>query len=275
VQRALHRHLCISGELGSGKSSVAARVAGIAGCAVVSTGTIQREMAQQRSLSTLETNRLAESDASIDAAIDGRLIELAGGPPTVFDSRMAWHFVAGALKVHLIIDPRIAADRIFADRRSAVETHESAEAAWASTEQRFTSERTRFQGTYGVDIARLRNYDLVVDSSAADLDRVVALVARWAGLAPDPDPDTDADAVPPPALYLSPARLLPPGPGGAAEGALTVAYARPTFRTVAGHDRAEAATAAGRPLVRAALAGEEAEPLGAGGPSAQDYVVGG
>jgi hypothetical protein len=150
-----------------------------------------------------------------------------------------------------------------------------------------------------VDIARLRNYDLVVDSSAAGLDRVVALVARWAGLAPDPDPedgpDPEADTGPDaatgpgtqgpdggPALYLSPARLLPPparGPDGptapGAGSALTVAYARPAFRTVGGHARAEAAAAAGRPLVRAALAAEEAEPIGPGGPSAQDYVTGG
>jgi cytidylate kinase len=265
---ALLRHLCISGELGSGKSTVATRVAALVGAEVVSTGSIQREMARARSLSTLETNRLAESDASIDADIDGRLKELADGPPAVFDSRMAWHFVPGALTVHLVVDPRIAADRIFAARRSAVEAHESAAAAWSATEERFTSERNRFLATYGVDIARLRNYDLVVDSSAAGIDEVVALVADRLAV-------TAADGGPGPALYLAPQRLLPPTrPAAVPAGNMpAVAYARPDLRTVVGHDAVAAAQAAGDHLLRATLAAEADEML-TGGLTAAAYVTG-
>src|SRR5262245_38846162 len=212
-------------------------------------------MARARSLSTLEANHLAESDTSIDAAIDGRLKELADGPPTVFDSRMAWHFVPGGLTVHLVVDPAVAARRIFAGRRSAVERHDSPAAAWAATEARFTSERQRFVATYGVDIARLRNYDLVVDSTAAGVDAVAAVILD----ALDHTGDGDEDP-PGPRLHLCPTRLAPGGDSGRDDGGpLAVAYARPEFRVVAGAAAAAAARASGGPLVAARL-GHEAIP---------------
>jgi len=251
----LRRHLCISGELGSGKSSVAKVVARRTGADVVSMGSLQREMARARSLSTLETNHLAESDTSIDAAIDGRLKELADGPATVFDSRMAWHFVPGGLTVHLVVDPAVAARRLFAGRRTAVERHDSPASAWAATEERFTSERQRFVATYGVDIARLRNYDLVVDSSTAGVDAVAAVILA----ALDPFDDHDGDA-PGPRLHLDPGRLAAGGSDEAGSddgGPLAVAYVRPEFRVVGGAAIAAAARANGKPLVAARLAHEE------------------
>src|SRR5262245_59989800 len=209
-------------------------------------------MARARSLSTLEANHLAESDTSIDAAIDGRLKELADGPPTVFDSRMAWHFVPGGLTVHLVVDPAVATRRIFAGRRSAVERHDSPAAAWAATEARFTSERQRFVATYGVDIARLRNYDLVVDSTAADVDAVAAVILAALDDAGDGDEDR-----PGPRLHLCPARLAATTDGRDGGGPLAVAYARPEFRVVAGAAATAAAKASGEPLVPARLAHEE------------------
>ena len=38
--------------------------------------------------------------------------------PLVVDSRLAWHFLPAAVKVHLVIDPEVAAGRVL-DREGA------------------------------------------------------------------------------------------------------------------------------------------------------------
>lgn len=167
------KHIAISGELGSGKSSVARLLAEAYGLDVVSTGQIQRSVAESIGLSTLDVNRLAEEDAEIDARIDGTLVELGSGDTaTIFDSRLAWHFVPSAFKIHLLVDQEVAAERLFKARSTAVERYGSVAEARRGAEERYQSERRRFMTKYGIDVSRLKNYDLVIDASDATLTEI-------------------------------------------------------------------------------------------------------
>ena len=71
--------ITIAGDIGSGKSTVAKKLADWLGVEPLSTGGIQRQIAQQRRLSVLELNKLAEEDPSIDREIDGYLMRLPDG----------------------------------------------------------------------------------------------------------------------------------------------------------------------------------------------------
>lgn len=251
------RHVAISGELGSGKSAVAASLAGALGASVVSTGAIHRRIAAERGQSALETNLAAEEDAAIDQQIDaelqrrGRMAE-----QTVFDSRMAWHFVPEALKVHLVVETRVGAERMAGRLATAVETYGSVEEAVALADERHASEQRRFLATYDVDIDRLRNYDLVVDTSRATVDEIAQHVLR--ALQDPPGPDDR------PALVLCPQRLLPTrdlDPAGSAAGTAEVGYSRPFFALVDGHEAVAAALEDGAALVSARLRAEGREPV--------------
>jgi predicted cytidylate kinase len=166
-------HITLSGDLGSGKSSVACALGERRALTVFSTGQIQRQIASEMGSSTLETNLLAESDATIDARIDQRTVELGSSrEPIVFDSRLAWHFVPGAFKVHLVVDPARAAERI-ESRSYPEENYLSRSDAARFAEERLLSERRRFMASYNVDIARLRNYDLVIDTTGVTVQEVV------------------------------------------------------------------------------------------------------
>ena len=66
----------ISGDLGSGKSVLANSLVNYWEAERYSTGTIQRKMAEERGITTLELNRLAETDKSIDDEIDGAFAKL-------------------------------------------------------------------------------------------------------------------------------------------------------------------------------------------------------
>jgi CMP/dCMP kinase len=258
------RIIALSGELGSGKSSVSWLLAEALGARRVSTGEAQRQIAESRGITTLELNRLAEIDATIDEEIDSVFRSLAGaGEPLVVDSRLAWHFLPHAFKVHLVVDPGEAARRVLARRDASAERYRSLAEAEARIGERVESERRRFQQIYGIDIFALANYDLVVDTSEASPDEVAGQVlARFS------DAGKRSGH---PALLLAPGRIEQTGRPEAADGEgrqrlveemvrdgyrlspITVSYQRPTFSLLDGAKRLDAARGAGLVLVPAVL----------------------
>lgn len=252
------RHVAISGELGSGKSAVASALADALDAEVVSTGAIHREIAASRGQSALQTNLAAEEDEAIDRAIDGELQRRASLPEvTVFDSRLAWHFVPNAFKVHLVVDPSVGAARMASRVATAVETYASVAEAVAQAEARHASEQRRFLAKYRVDIDRLRNYDAVIDTTQASVEGVAARLRELMEQPPD--------GAPSPALALSPRRLFPTDvPAHVLAGDLptnghpvpVVGYSRPHFFVIRGHEAVAAALRADADLLSAHLGAE-------------------
>jgi len=174
------RHIAIGGDLGSGKSTVARLLRVEMGFPIVSTGDLHRSIARSLSLSTLETNLLAENDSTIDDEVDGETLRLAAAARSaiIFDSRIAWHLVPSAYRVRLLVDPKVAAERIFARPGDAVEAYRTVDEAEQRIVARYESEKRRFQNLYGVDVSELRNFDLVVDTSDARPEWVVQEIAE-------------------------------------------------------------------------------------------------
>ena len=67
------RHIAITGDLGSGKSSVAKIICQKAGYDYFSTGSLQRKLAAEKGMNTLELNYLSEKTNEIDDYIDAFL----------------------------------------------------------------------------------------------------------------------------------------------------------------------------------------------------------
>ena len=176
-------HLTISGELGSGKTSVAQGLSATLGFEIVSTGAIQRSIAVSLGLTTLEANILAERDKSIDDKIDGHTVRIAreAAKPVIFDSRMAWFFVPDALKIQLTVDPMMAAERIHGRGPGAAEAYSCPTEAAERIRERAASETRRFLDRYGVDISDSGNFDIVLDTtSLAPEDCVSRIVSAYA-----------------------------------------------------------------------------------------------
>jgi len=254
------RSVVVNGDLGSGKSTVSILLAGRLGIRRISVGDLYRDMARQRGMTALELNIHAELDDKIDHYVDRLQADIAtSGETLVVDSRLAWFFFRDALKVHLITDPAVAARRALGRPSSTVESYTSAEEALARLAERSERERLRFIERYGADKARLRNYDLVCDSTRATpeelVDRIVESLA--------------APAVPGPSLFIDPRRIH--STAGHGEGPIRLGYARPHFFAVHGHRAIEAAAEDGHSLVRAELAAEGGEPIG--GRTAEEYFA--
>lgn len=236
------RSVVINGDLGSGKSTVSILLAQRLGIRRISVGDLYREMAQQRGMTALELNLHAELDDKIDHYVDRLQSDIAmSGETLVVDSRLAWHFFRDALKVHLITDPHVAAHRVLGRPANSVENYESFTEALQRLAERSESERIRFLDRYGADKTRLRNYDLVCDSTRATPEEIVERVLEVLCA-----PPTELR------LFIDPRRIHTPSND---DGPIRLAYARPNFHAVSGQTAITAAAHDGATLVSATLAG--------------------
>ncbi|MBV6439059.1 MAG: Cytidylate kinase [Saprospiraceae bacterium] len=171
--------ITITGDLGSGKSAVSRILCEKTGFEYVSTGRIQRQLAQELGLDTLEMNRRADTDPGIDQRIDGIFTDLGKDPNGyIVDSRMAWFFLPGSFKVYLQTDVVVAAERIINDPHRKSEEYATKEEAIAKILARKQSENARFLAKYGADCANLHNFDLVVDTTHRSPEHVAALILK-------------------------------------------------------------------------------------------------
>jgi cytidylate kinase len=159
-----NKNITITGELGSGKSSVASTLKNILGYKLVSVGIIQRELAAKYNMSANEFNKYMELHPEIDAECDRRVAELGRQGGLIFDSRLAWRFVPQSFKVFLTVDEDIAARRILGDKDRIGEAFSNPDEAKRNIKQRRDSERLRFRNQYGVELADFDNYDIVIDT---------------------------------------------------------------------------------------------------------------
>ncbi|SCF48050.1 cytidylate kinase, putative [Micromonospora matsumotoense] len=284
----VRQSIVFNGDLGSGKSTVSVEIAQRLGLRRVSVGDLYRQMAQERQMTALQLNLHAELDQAVDGYVDQLQRNIAAsGESLVMDSRLAWHFFTDALKVHMITEPAEAARRVLLRPSGPAESYTSLDEAEAKLRERSESERNRFILRYGVDKARLRNYDLVCDTTRASAEEVIThIIDAYEGRL---GADVLRDA--PPLLLLDPARVYPTedvttlrGLDGsefvgdlAAAGdetlePLRIGFTGEYFFVVDGHRRLSAALRNGFPLVPAHLVAEVDEPV-VGGTSAVDYFA--
>ncbi|MDR2908223.1 MAG: (d)CMP kinase [Bacteroidales bacterium] len=168
--------ISIAGDLGSGKSTIAKRLAEKLGYTYFSTGMLFRKLAAERGMDALQLNYLSETDLSIDKYIDDNLRAINNGNDTryILDSRMAWHFVPKSFKIYATVRPEVAAQRVSADkvRLGEPETTDLQQCA-VNLLERQNVENRRYKTLYGVNCDDLSNYDLIIDTSNYTVDELV------------------------------------------------------------------------------------------------------
>jgi CMP/dCMP kinase len=169
--------ITLTGDLGSGKSKVSALLCEATGYQYLSTGRIQRKLAAEMGIDTLEMNRRADQDPSIDEQIDGVFVSLNDNPDGyVVDSRLAWFFIPESFKVYLSVDTEVAAQRIINDPLRNSEQYTSVLEAVDKIKARKASENARFLVKYGADCANLNLFDIVIDTTQKTPEEVAHLI---------------------------------------------------------------------------------------------------
>jgi len=164
--------IVISGTAGSGKSTVAKKLAQELGYAHHSTGDFMRELASQRNITVLKLAELALKDPEIDKQVDSTHDLLNNENNFVVDSRLGAFFIKNAKKIFLDADLKTRARRILNDVREA-ETHITIKETIKAMKKREEYEKKRYKAYYGLNAYDKTKFDLVIDTTKLDAEEVV------------------------------------------------------------------------------------------------------
>lgn len=164
--------ISITGDLGSGKSTVSNLLQERLHYDYIYTGKIQREIANRYNMTTLELNKYAETHPEIDEEIDATFKALNDSTHLIVDSRLAWFFIPKSFKVYLKTDIIVSANRISGDNLRKNEQYLSQEEAVNKILARKESENKRYMDLYGADCSNLANFDTVIDTSLLSPEEV-------------------------------------------------------------------------------------------------------
>ncbi len=172
--------ITISGEAGSGKSTVADIIANKLKLKRHSTGDFMRTMAAARGVTIIELNKIGETDPTIDKELDDwqKNLEKKKEEAFVLDSRLGYHFIPSSIKIFLEADINVRAERIYNDRR-LVEENTSLKKTVENIKKRQHLERERYKEKYGIDYLDFSTYDLVLDTTNMSPEEVAEKIISF------------------------------------------------------------------------------------------------
>jgi len=169
--------ITISGLPGSGTTTVAKLLSVELSVELISAGELFRQIAKEKKLPLEHFNKLAETDDDFDRQIDERQGEEAMKRENVIvEGRLSGFFVPDAdLKIWLKAPVETRAARIA--HREAIAYEE----ALSAMNNRERSENKRYEQYYGVNLADLSTYDLVIDSARWSERDIVEMIKMAKG----------------------------------------------------------------------------------------------
>jgi len=163
--------ITLSGDPGSGKSTIAQMLSERLGWPRHYVGDMRRQRAEERGMTLAEYNRLGETDPSTDTEVDNWQKKLAQSRDNlIVEGRTSWYFIPNSFKIYIQVEPRLGAERIFKQIKSGRRQKEarqcdSVEQTLEINRQRVASDKKRYKKYYGIDAFDRGNFDLVVDST--------------------------------------------------------------------------------------------------------------
>ncbi len=271
--------IALNGQLASGKSTICRILERRYGFSTFSTGQIQRALANEMGITTLELNELGMTDYHYDYIIDGRLSQYAKentDKDIIFDSRMAWHFVEGAYKIHLLVSPIIAAERVYGKRETKEETYSSVQEAMEDLIKRRQVEAERYRKVYHVNMMDFRNYDLIIDTSTLSPEGICDIIHRHTdGLTIEDFAAGRLTNPASPSIYLSPKNIYPSGqaePAGEATDTVQVVKVEDSMYLYSGYRKVAASNKISLPILHAVMVAQDDEIIPGTSVAAKDYV---
>jgi len=178
--------ITISGDPGSGKSSVAKAVAKKLGYNHYSGGDMRGLLAKEHGMTIDQLNAVGEKEDWTDRGVDEQIGKLSKREDNfVIDSRLAFHFIPQSVKIYLSANVKVAAERIYKDTlikdtdRSDEPKYKNAEEVERYLRERVASDKKRYKKYYGLDHTDPKHYDLVLDTTRLSLEESIEKVLMF------------------------------------------------------------------------------------------------
>lgn len=177
--------ISFNGDEGSGKSTIATKLAEKLGYPRYYMGKIFRELAEKNKMTLSEFQNLCDKDSTADKQVDDYLIDLSKKfKDFIIESRTAWHFIPSSLKVYLEVSELEGARRIFEHMKKEKDRNEdenlnSIEAVMESEKARRVRDDKRYMTYYGINIRDKKNYDFVLNTTNLTIDEVFEKVINF------------------------------------------------------------------------------------------------
>lgn len=177
--------ISINGQPGSGKTTIAKKIAFELNYQHYYIGKIRREAAKQKGMSLAEYNTYGETHPETDLEVDEYVKKLGETQNNfVIESRTAWHLIPQSLKIFITVDPQVGATRVFNELQTSSHRNEDNQladitAVLASHQKRIASDRRRYQKYYGIEFDNLKNFDFIIDTTNLTPDQVFSKIMNF------------------------------------------------------------------------------------------------
>lgn len=170
--------ISISGFHGSGKSTVAKKLAKKLSWPRYYMGGLRREAALKRGLTLAEYNKLGETDPSTDLEVDLFQKKLGETEDNfIIEGRTSWHFIPHSLKIYIDVSLEEGANRIFKqlqkeNNRNEDKDLKTLEDVIESLKKRHKSDTLRYKKYFNIDVHDKNNYDYIIDTTNLSIEEV-------------------------------------------------------------------------------------------------------
>jgi len=168
--------ITISGNPGSGKSTVGRLLSNKIGLKYVYSGEIFRKTAKKYSMSLEEFSSYCEKHKEIDKELDDYQLEILQKGNVIVEGRIAGWIAhrnnIPALKVILNTDIETRAGRIVNRESGDIEKRKQ------EMLSRERSEALRYKNYYNIDLKDITIYDLVIDSTEKTPEEIIKLIIQ-------------------------------------------------------------------------------------------------
>ena len=170
--------ISIGGTPGSGKSTVGKILAKHFNLKRYYIGQIMRDIAKEKGMTIREYLESGEDDPSVDREVDEYQKKLGETEDNfLIEGRTSFQMIPKSIKIFIYTDLDTGAERIYKDlKENSKDRNEgkfkNVEEVKCETEKRITTDKKRYKKYYNVDVFDKKNYDISIDSSSIDADKV-------------------------------------------------------------------------------------------------------